>query len=440
VLIPLVPGSGAPPVRVAIIGAGFIARGLVHRLARRPTMAPPILLSRRLGPALEILSRAGYGQSGSVTTSQDPRVLSEAVAAGRPAVTTDPDVLPEVSGIDVVVEATGAVDHGTRVMLDALRAGRHVVSMNAEADALLGHHLDAVAAAHGATYSIADGDQPGVLLRMMDETRHLGLDIAVALNCKRNLDVHQTRAHSRPYAERDGTSVEMTTSFGDGTKMHIENVVTANRSGLTVPPFGTPGVETNLERAASDVHEAGIASGTVHFTLGGDFGGGVLILARSGDPDFDAPRLRMLKMGDGPWYPLFRPYHLTFMEVPVTIEQLAAGGPALGQRVRTPTAVCVTIAKRDVAAGTELDGIGGDLCYGMAAAAEEGAELLPIGLAEHATLRRDVPQDEPISLDDVELDEDAFIVQLVRAAASSASGQEGAPDEASGPQREERPV
>ena len=268
-----------------------------------------------------------------MTTSEDPRVLSDALAAGRPEVTTDPDVLSEVSGIDVVVEATGAIDHGTRVMLDALRAGRHAVSMNAEADALLGHQLDAVAAANGATYSIAGGDQPGVLLRMMDETRHLGLGTAVALNCKRNLDVHQTRASSRPYAERDGTSVEMTTSFGGGTKMHIENVVTSNRSGLTVPPLGTPGVATNLERAASDVYEAGIASGTVHFTLGGDFGGGVLILAQSSDPDFDAPRLCMLKMGDGSWCPLFRPYHLTFTEVPVTIEQVADGGPALGHWV-----------------------------------------------------------------------------------------------------------
>jgi predicted homoserine dehydrogenase-like protein len=306
------------------------------------------------------------------------------------------------------------MEHGVRVMLAALEAGRHVVSMNAEVDALLGHHLEAVATRHGVTYTIADGDQPGVLLRMIDETHQLGLEPAVALNCKRNLDVHQSREDSRPYAERDGTSVEMTTSFGDGTKMHIENVVTANLSGLLPPPLGTPGVRTALARVASDVHAAGIPDGSVHYTLGGDFGGGVLILARSSDPDFDAPYLRYGKLGDGPWYPLFRPYHLIHMEVPTTIEQVVAGGPPLGRRTPEPVAACVAVAKQDLAAGDDLDGIGGDTCYGVAASRAEADELLPIGLSQHAMLRRPVAIDQPIRREDVELDDRAFLVGLHR--------------------------
>ena len=412
-LTPVVRLPDAEPIRTAVVGAGFVARGLVHRIARRSTMAPALMVSRRADPALAILERAGY-PSTTIVRSDDADELGDALAEGRPALTTDATLLPEVEGVQVVVEATGAMEHGTSVMLAALAGQRHVVSMNAEVDALLGHHLEAVAARNGATYSIADGDQPGVLLRMIDETHQLGLDVAVALHCKRNLDVRQNREASRPYAERDGTSVAMTTAFGDGTKMHIENVVTANLSGLVPPPIGTPGVRTQLADVADDVRAAGIAEGTVHYTLGGDFGGGVLILASSSDPEFDAPYLRYGKLGDGPWYPLFRPYHLIHMEVPATIEQVVAGGPALGRRTPEPVAVCAAVAKRELAAGDALDGIGGDTCYGVAASVGEGVELLPIGLSGHATMRRPLAIDQPVTLDDVELDEEAFLVRLHR--------------------------
>ena len=404
-----------PPIQVAIVGAGFVARGLLHRLIRRPGLAPPLVVNRTPDRAIGIFGVAGVSPE-RLVVSDDPAVLTEALGAGHPCVATDAGVLPELAGVEVVVEATGAMEFGTRTILASLQAGQHVVSMNAEVDALLGHHLAAVAEGAGATYSIGDGDQPGVLLRMLDECVSLGLQPAALLNCKRNLDVHQSPEDSRPYAERDGTSVHMTTAFGDGTKLHIENVVTANLSGLTPPPLGTPGVQTELATVATDVRDAGIPEGSVHFTLQGDFGGGVLVLAASPDPEFDAPYLRYGKLGDGPWYPLFRPYHLIHMELPRTITQVASGGPALGRRTAAPVAACVAIAKRDLAAGEALDGIGGGACYGQAAASDDAVGLLEVGLSQHARLRRPVAQDRPIGLDDVELDEEAELVRLYRAA------------------------
>jgi predicted homoserine dehydrogenase-like protein len=404
--------SDGPEARVAVVGAGFIGRGLLQRLQRLGGYAPPLVANRDIGKARDVLGRAGW-PSEDVIVSADPVELSHAALDGRPAVTPDAGVLPEVAGIDVVVEATGAMEHGTRVMLAALDGGRHVVSMNAEVDALLGRHLDEAARRSGATYTIADGDQPGVLLRLIDETHRLGLEVAVALNCKRNLDVHQSPEDSAPFARRDGTSVAMTTAFGDGTKMQIENVVTANLSGLVPPPLGTAGVRTQLADVADEVRASGLPAGSVHFTLGGDFGGGVLVLASSPDPTFDAPYLRYGKLGDGPWYPLFRPYHLIHMEVPTTIEQILGGGPPLGHRTAAPVAACVAVAKRDLAAGTQLDGIGGGATYGLAAATGEADGLLPVGLAQHARMRRPVPVDRPIAFDDVELDRDAYLVELL---------------------------
>lgn len=419
-LVPVVAAPVVEPITTAVVGAGFIARGLVHRIARRSTLAPPLIVARRPEPAVAILDRAGYAVD-AIVHSDDAEVLGEAIADGRPAVTTDAEALPEVAGVQVVVEATGAMEYGAAVMQAALLGRRHVVSMNAEVDSLLGHHLHALAVRSGVTYTIADGDQPGVVLRMIDEAHQLGLEVAVALNCKRNLNVYQNQADSRPYAERDGTSVAMTTAFGDGTKMQIENAVIANLSGLVPPPLGTSGVRTELARVAEDVRAAGIAEGSVHFTLGGDFGGGVIVLARSSDPDFDAPYLRYGKLGDGPWYPLFRPYHLIHMEMATTIEQVAAGGPALGRRTPEPVAVCAAVAKRELAAGDALDGIGGDTCYGVAASVAEGAGLLPIGLSQHATVRRPVTVDQPLTLDDVELDDDAFLVKLAGSGRLAAS-------------------
>lgn len=410
----IAPDRRTAPAKLAVVGAGFVGRGLIHRLVRREGIHPPLVVNRDLQRARRALEDAGAVDEPVV--SNDPSALTDALAEARSAITSDAAILPEVEGLDLVVEATGAMTYGARVILDALSAGRHVVSMNAEVDALLGHHLDEVAAQHGATYSIADGDQPGVLLRMIDEARLLGLEPTVALNCKRNLDPYQGPEDSRPYAERDGTSVEMTTAFGDGTKMHIENVVTANLSGLIPPAIGTPGVRTMLADVAGDVADAGIPDGSVHYTLGGDFGGGVLVLVRSPDPDFDAPYLRYGKLGDGPWYPLFRPYHLIHMEAVVTIEQVLAGGPALGRRTPSPVAACVAIAKRDLRAGEQLDGIGGGACYGLAAATEEAAGLFPIGLASAATLRHDVQIDRTVTLDDVEFDEESEIVDLARSA------------------------
>lgn len=400
-------------VTPAITGAGFVGRGLVRHLARTPGVAPPLLANRTPERAIDLLIEAGHDRP-DIVVSDDVDVLREAVAAARPAVTADARIVPEISGVGLLIEATGSMDHGTAVIRAALHAGLDVISYNAEVDALLGHLLTAEAEEHGAVYTIADGDQPGVLLRMFDEVRGFGLRPVSAMNCKRNLDVHQDPERSREYAARDNTSVAMTTAFGDGTKMHIENVVVANLTGLTPLPIGTPGVRTNVAEAAVDVEAANFPEGFVHFTLGGDFGGGVLVLAASDEPDFDAPYLRYGKLGDGPLYPFFRPYHLIHLEAPATIAQVVVDRTPVGRRTERPAAECVTIAKQDLEAGTVLDGIGGAACYGTAAGSAEAEGLLPIGLATHARLTRPLERDEPITLDDVEIDDQADLVQLRR--------------------------
>lgn len=400
-------------LNVAVVGAGFIGAGLVHQLERTPWTRPALVINRTVHRGVEVFVQAGYPPS-EVVVADDPQVLSDAVREGRPAVTGAAGVLAELQGIDTVVEATGAMDHGARVMLDALRAGVDVVSMNAEVDATIGHLLHAEARSNGVVYTVADGDQPGVLLRQLEFVTGMGFEVVAALNCKRNLNVYQDPDDSRGYASRDGTSVLMTTAFGDGTKMQIESAVVANLTGLRPDRRGMNGIRTTMADTVADVTAALGRRGVVDYTLGGDFGGGVGVIAYAEHADVVQPYMRYAKMGDGPDYFFFRPYHLLHFELPLTVGEVAIDRQPLGVPVGVPVAEVVAVAKRDLAAGEALDGIGGFCCYGHIDQAADARGLLPIGLAEHARLTKAVARDEPIPLDMVELDEDADLVRLRR--------------------------
>lgn len=398
-------------VSVAVVGAGFVGRGVVHQLQRSTGMRPALVVNRTVDRAVEAWTMAGH-DAADVLTSDDPASLAQAVADGRPAVTPSPQVLPEVSGVDVVVEVTGTMGYAAHAILACLEAGLPVVSYNAEVDATVGHLLHDAARRGGAVYTIADGDQPGVLMRHMEFVTGMGFEIAAALNCKRNLDVHQNPDDSARYSARDGTSLLMTTAFGDGTKMQVENAVVANLTGLVPDCRGMHGVRTTLDSAVGDVLGAVSQRGVVDFTLGGDFAAGVAVIAHAADEEVAAPYLRFLKMGDGPDYLFFRPYHLVHLEVPITIAEVALDGHGLGTPVGPPVADVVAVAKRPLSAGDQLDGIGGFGCYGHADTAERARGFLPVGLSAHARLVKQVAQDDPIPLDAVELDEAADVVRL----------------------------
>jgi predicted homoserine dehydrogenase-like protein len=401
-------GAERGDAAVAVVGAGFMARALVRQVALTAGMRVAVIVARRPEAGVEACRTAGLGEP---LVADDAAVLAQAVAQKVPAVTRDPAAASELEEIDVVVEATGALEYGAQVILGALGAGKDVVSLNAELDATIGHLLHAEAERAGAVYSIADGDQPGVLMRQIDFVSGLGLELVAAVNCKRNLDVHQNPDDSRPYAERDGTSVSMTTAFGDGTKMQIENAVVANLTGLVPDRRGMHGVETTLDRALEDVTSVLSRRGVVEYTVGGDFGGGVFVIGRTEDAGVRS-YLAYSKLGEGPDFLFFRPYHLMHFEVPLTIAQAVLDRRPLGRPVGLPVAEVVAVAKRDLRPGEELDGIGGFCCYGHVDTAERAAGYLPIGLAAHARVVEAVPADQPVPLAAVELEEESELFRL----------------------------
>jgi predicted homoserine dehydrogenase-like protein len=126
--------------------------------------------------------------------------------------------------------------------------------------------------------------------------------------------------------------------------------------------------------------------------------------------------MRYFKMGDGPFYVFYTPFHLAHLEVAIT----AARGILLQDTAVTPIGgpMCdvLAVAKRDLQPGDVLDGVGGFTAYGeidnTPTIMDEG--LLLMGLAAGSRIVRPVPQDQPITLDDVELDERRVTVQFRR--------------------------
>lgn len=406
--------EGGDSIKVAVVGAGFVGRALVHQINLTPGMEPSLLVSRKPEAGVAAFGKAGF-ESSDILVSDDPHELDEAIGEGRRCVSPEPWVLEEMQTIDVAVEATGDVEHGALVALAALSGGIHVVSLNYETDATVGPLLAHFARRQGVVYTGSDGDQPGVMMRLVEYAQGIGLEVKAAVNCKGFLDVHATPETIAPWAERQGTSLKMTTAFTDGTKMNVENCCVANATGLRADRRGMIGVATTLDKALDDFADVMGEPGIVDYTLGGDFGSGVFVIAAGAHPELAAPYLEYLKMGPGPDYLFFRPWHLVQLETPLSIAEAVLDREPTIAATGAPTARVVTIAKRHLEAGHQLDDIGGFDHYGELDNLDQSEGLLQVGVAAGAVLTRDVGIDQPLGLDDVELDESRPILKLLEA-------------------------
>lgn len=401
---------GDDELRVALVGAGMVGHSLTYQINFTPGMRTALIVNRTPANAVDAYRRAGLAAE-DIVVSDDPSVLSKAIQAGKPAITTSVEIMCQLEEVEIVMECSGSAEHGAYATRTALEAGLDVVTMNAEADATVGHLLNTIAEKNNVVYTLADGDQPGVLARLIEFVESSGFEIVSAVNCKGFLDVHATPESIKEWSVKQGTSLPMTTSFTDGTKINIEQANVANAFDLHPEVRGMHGVKSTLASVTEDMVAALDGHRTVEYTIGGDFAGGVFVVGYSDSHEMVQPALRYLKMGEGPYYTFYRPYHLVHIEAPVSIAEVYLD--------REPTIIAagpfvtdvVSIAKKDLAAGELLDGIGGWTTYGEIDTVENAAGLLPIGLTEHARIVKPVAMDEPIPLDAVELNDEIPIVR-----------------------------
>lgn len=396
------------PIRVAMVGAGFMGRGIALQiLSRVPGMRLVAIANRSLPGARRAYLEAGAGDVRAVET---PGALEDAILQGVPAVSEDPLLLCRAAGVDAVVEVTGAVEFGARVSLEAIRHGKHVVLMNAELDSTLGPILKVHADRAGVVLTNADGDQPGVLMNLYRFVRGIGVRPVLCGNIKGLHDPYRTPATQREFARRWGQKPHMVTSFADGTKISFEQAVVANATGMRVARRGMLGPSvpagTSIQEAAGWYPAEAMRDGPgiVDYVVGAAPGPGVFVL---GTHDHPAQQhyLNLYKLGAGPFYCFYTPYHLCHFEVPTTVARAVLFKDAAIAPLGPPRVDVLTTAKRDLQAGEVLDGIGGYLTYGQAENSETvlADRLLPMGLAEGCRVTRPIAKDQVLTYADVAL-------------------------------------
>jgi predicted homoserine dehydrogenase-like protein len=398
------------PVRVAMVGAGFMGRGIALQISTSvPGMQLVAIANRTLDRA-----RDAYALSGAenVRLVESAAQLEQAIREGRPAVTDDALLVAQAEQVDAVIEVTGTVELAAQVTLAAIDAGKHVVLMNAEVDGTVGPILKTYADRAGVVLTNADGDQPGVQMNLYRFVRGLGVTPVLCGNIKGLHDPYRNPTTQAQFAERWGQNPQMVTSFADGTKISFEQAIVANATGMRVARRGMLGPEVETGTPIQEAAELFLAQeltegpGIVDYVVGAAPNPGVFVFGIHDNPT-QQHYLNLYKLGEGPLYCFYTPYHLCHFEVPNTVARAVLFGDATIAPAGSPRVDVLTAAKVDLAAGETLDGLGGYMTYGLAENSDVAAaeRLLPIGLALGCRLKHDVRRDKVLAYEDVELPE-----------------------------------
>jgi predicted homoserine dehydrogenase-like protein len=403
------------PIRVGIIGAGFMTQGLTNQIHQSiPGMEVVAISNRKPERARKIYQYAGRENVVEVTSQSE---LDKSIKANLPAITDDAFLLTRSAFVDVIVDVTGSVEFGAQVALDAFKHHKDVVLMNAEIDATIGPILQVYAKKYGVILSACDGDEPGVQMNLCRWVRGLGLVPRVIGNIKGLQDPYRNPTTQKGFAEKWGQNPAMVTSFADGSKISFEQSIVANATGFKVR---SRGMSRGLEYRGDimqigklyDIDEARELGGIIDYVVGTPLTK-VFVLAEHTDPK-QRMYLNLYKMGDGPLYPFFVPYHLVHFEVPSSIARVVLFRDSVAPPIAGPVVEVCAVAKRDLKAGEVLDDYGMYMTYGEAVNTDEmrTQRYLPEGLVEGCRLRKDIQKDAVLTYADVDLPADRIADRL----------------------------
>lgn len=396
------------PIRVAMVGAGFMARGIAMQINNVvPGMRLVAISNRTLEAAKSAFTNSGVTDIEAVNTVAQ---MEDAIARGKHAVTDDPMLLCKARNIDAIIEVTGHVEFSAHVALEAIRNRKHLVLMNAELDATVGPILKAYADKAGVVVTNADGDQPGVIMNLYRFVKGIGVRPVLCGNIKGLQDPYRNPTTQEGFARKWGQDAAMVTSFADGTKISFEQAIVANGTGMRVAKRGMHGPTVEAGTPISEsvnwypLQELLKGPGIVDYVVGAAPNPGVFVLGTHDDPK-QQHYLNLYKLGPGPLYVFYTPYHLCHFEVHNTVARAVLFQDAALAPLGAPVVDVVATAKTDLKRGQVLDGIGHYMTYGQCENADTAlAEgLLPMGLAEGCRLKRNVPKDQVLTYADVEL-------------------------------------
>jgi predicted homoserine dehydrogenase-like protein len=429
-------------IKVAVVGVGQMGKGLISHLKDLPGFEVLGVADKDLAKATSALKDINFNADqifklenivrtdnlsidDAISSSMKldnyiKRQIEDAVNKNKLILTNDVSILPAIEKVDAIVDATGYPDAGAFIALSALGGKKHVITLNVESDITTGPILKETARNYGKIYTLSAGDEPAALKELYDFADGLGLEVVAAGKGKNNpLDFEANPASIAEYAAKKGSSAKMMTSFVDGTKSMIEMACLSNATGLISDCRGMHGPKANIKdliRIFSLKKDGGILEkkGVVDFVIG-DLAPGVF-LVYSSENKMIKEVLKYLQLGESPNYLLYRPYHLTSIETPLSIARVYFYSEPTIVPIGGLISEVITIAKKDLREGETIDGIGGYAVYGLidlySTAKKEN--LLPIGLSRNSVVKRNLKKGQPISYDDVEFPYDSLIMKLRR--------------------------
>ncbi len=423
------------PVRVAIIGAGKFGSMYLSQVPRTPGIHLVAVIDLSPDRAKASLARVGWSEA-----QYSAKSLAEASKTGATFITDDAQAVIASDHIDMVIDSTGSPAAGVHHALLCCEYRKHIIMVNVEADVLAGPLLARRATQAGIIYSMASGDQPALIAELVDWARTIGLQVVCAGKGTKYLPVyHQSTPEtvwghygfSEEQVAGGDFNAQMFNSFLDGTKSALEMAAVANgcdllppSDGLLFPPCGVDDLPHILRPAS----EGGILAqkGTVEV---------VSSIERDGRPVFRDLRWGVYAVFEAPspyvmdcfaqyglktdstgrYAAMYKPYHLIGLELGISVASIALRGEATGATGDWRGDVVAT-AKRALKAGETLDGEGGFTVYGKVIPAADSLRLggLPIGLAHHMVLKRDMAAGQVVSWNDVDFDASKQVVQVRR--------------------------
>ncbi len=425
--------SDHKPVRVAIIGAGKFGSMYLSQVPRTPGIHLVAVIDLSPDRAKASLARVGWSEA-----QYSAKSLAEASKTGATFITDDAQAVIASDHIDMVIDSTGSPAAGVHHALLCCEYRKHIIMVNVEADVLAGPLLARRAAQAGIIYSMASGDQPALIAELVDWARTIGLEVVCAGKGTKYLPVyHQSTPEtvwghygfSDEQVAGGDFNAQMFNSFLDGTKSALEMAAVANAcdllppsDGLLFPPCGVD----DLPHILRPVSDGGILAqkGTVEV---------VSSIERDGRPVFRDLRWGVYAVFEAPspyvmdcfaqyglktdstgrYAAMYKPYHLIGLELGISVASIALRGEATGATGDWRGDVVAT-AKRALKAGEILDGEGGFTVYGKVIPAADSLRLggLPIGLAHHMVLKRDMAAGQVVSWSDVDFDASKQVVKV----------------------------
>ena len=400
--------ADSDPIRVGIVGCGQMGSGMVHVTQQTPGMRIVAIADIDPERPASILKALKVPESAVCVTNKRSEA-EDAIQGGKYVITEDAVMLAQIEGLDAVVEATGSTEVGTQVAWNCILHGQTVVMLNVETDVTVGVFLRHMAEKTGCIYTVASGDEPGVCKSLYDFACSLGFDVVCVGKGKNNpINFHANPDTAREEALGKHMNPKMLAAFQDGTKTMVEMAAVSNATGMLPDVPGMHGDKVDLDqldRVYVPKKDGGILEhrGCVEYSTG-KVAPGVFVICTSSDPRIRED-MKFVGMGKGPYYLLYRPYHLCNIEVPISIAEAVI----YSERTLAPREMnseVISVAKRDLKAGEIIGEIGGFELYHRVYRYEEARSLkgVPMGLATGAKVLKDVARDELLTLDSVVLD------------------------------------